>query len=190
MQPDVTADYRAVRRAYEWGRLRASVVRAMLVTVAIGAVACAFTGPRALAWLPVTFTAWLLVHWRGGPILRGSLFGLVAGAITYALPMTILRPCCSPEKMMVAGENCCTMPSACVGAGAAIGFVLAAFVPASAARWRTALGMGLGVASVAILRCSTLFLSEAGGLLGGLVGGVLVAAAARSVLAQHARASR
>ena len=123
-------------------------------------------------------------------MLRGSLFGLVAGAVTYALPMTILRPCCSPEKMMVAGADCCTMPGACVGAGAAIGFALAAFVPASAARWRTAAGMGLGVASVAILRCSTLFLSEAGGLLGGLVGGVIVAAAARSVLAQRVRASQ
>ena len=87
---------------------------------------------------------------------------------------------------MVAGADCCTMPSACVGAGAAIGFMLAAFVPASHARWRTAAGMGVGVASVAILRCSTLFLSEAGGLLGGLVAGVMAAAAARSVLAQRA----
>lgn len=74
------------------------------------------------------------------------------------------------------------MPGACVAAGAMIGLALAAFVPAGSARWRTAAGMAIGVASVAILRCSTLFAAEALGLVAGLLGGVVVATAARRVL--------
>jgi hypothetical protein len=74
------------------------------------------------------------------------------------------------------------MPGACLGAGALVGFVLAAFVPLGPARVRTAAGMALGVASVAILRCSTLFIGEAFGLLGGLVAGVAGAALAQSML--------
>ena len=69
-----------------------------------------------------------------------------------------------------------------IGAGALIGFVLAAFVPLGPARVRTAVGMALGIASVAILRCSTLFIGEAIGLLGGLLAGVAAAALAQSVL--------
>jgi hypothetical protein len=152
----------------------------------IGLGAALLTGRAALAWLPVTMAAWVLAYWRGGPLLRGAFFGLVAGVVTYALPMSILRPCCTPEAMAAAaqaGKECCTMPGACLGAGAAIGFLLAAFVPAAAGRWRTAGGMALGVASVAILRCSTLFLGEAIGLVGGLALGVVVATMSKSILA-------
>lgn len=184
MQPEPTLEYRALRRAYEWGRLRSSVLRALVPTVAIAVIAGAITGVHALAWLPVTLTAWVVAYWRGGAVLRGSFFGLVAGAITYALPMTILRPCCSPAKMMMAGADCCTMPGACLGAGAAIGFALAVFVPAGAGRWRTAGGMAIGISSVAILRCSTLFLGEATGLLGGLLAGLAAASLARTILAR------
>lgn len=190
MQPETTLEYRSVRRAYEWGRVRSSALRALVPTIAIAVVAGSITGMPALAWLPVTFAAWVFAYWRGGVLLRGAFFGLVAGAITYALPMTVLRPCCSTAKMMMAGADCCTMPAACLGAGAAIGFALAVFVPAGAGRWRTAGGMGVGVASVAILRCSTLFLGEATGLLGGLLAGLAAASMARAILARSTRAPR
>lgn len=126
----------------------------------------------------------MLAQWRGGPVLRGTFFGLLAGIVTYVLPLSVLRPCCSPERMaaLPPGADCCTMPGACLGAGALVGFALAAFVPLGAARVRTAAGMALGVASVAILRCSTLFFGEALGLLGGVVAGVAAAALAQTVL--------
>jgi hypothetical protein len=180
MQPDSLQ----IRRAYELGRLRVSAFRAALVTAPIALVAGLVTGAPALVWLPVTFTAWMLAQWRGGPLLRGTFFGLLAGIVTYALPLSILRPCCSPERMaaLAPGVDCCTMPAACLGSGALIGFVLAAFVPLGAARVRTASGMALGIASVAILRCSTLFLGEAAGLLAGLVAGVAGAALAQTML--------
>jgi hypothetical protein len=180
MQPDSLR----YRRAYELGRLRVSAYRAALVTAPIALVAGLVTGAPALVWIPVTFAAWTLAQWRGGPVLRGTFFGLVAGVVTYALPLSVLRPCCSPERMaqLPPGADCCTMPGACLGAGALVGFVLAAFVPLGPARVRTAAGMALGVASVAILRCSTLFIGEAFGLLGGLVAGVAGAALAQSVL--------
>ena len=173
-----------LRRAYELGRLRVSAVRAALVTAPIALVAGIVTGAPALVWIPVTFAAWMLAQWRGGPLLRGTFFGLVAGIVTYALPLSILRPCCSPERMaaLPPGAACCTMPGACLGAGALVGFVLAAFVPLGPARVRTAAGMALGVASVAILRCSTLFIGEAFGLLGGVVAGVAAAALAQAML--------
>jgi hypothetical protein len=170
------------RRAYELGRLLTSARKALYVVVPVAIVAALTTGPEALVWLPVTFVAWVIAQWRGGPLLRGSFFGLVGGAVTHALPMTVLRPCCSPAAMK-AGMECCTMPGACLAAGGLVGLALAAFVPAGSARWRMAGGMALGVASVAILRCATLFAGEAVGLVAGLVVGVLAATTARRVLA-------
>jgi hypothetical protein len=174
-------EYAQVRRAYEWGRLRTSLRRALLVFAPVAVVACLVTGRTALAWLPVTLAAWVIAHWRGGALLRGAFFGLAGGAITYALPMSVLRPYCSPE-MMAAGGDCCTNPGACLAAGGLVGLVLAAFLPAGSARWQTSGGMALGVASVAILRCSTLFAGETVGLLGGLLAGVLAATMVRLVL--------
>jgi hypothetical protein len=173
------------RRAYERGRVVTSLRRALYVVVPVAVIATLITGRSALVWIPFTLAAWVLAHWRGGTILRGAFFGLAGGAITYSLPMTILRPCCSPAAM-TAGGDCCTMPGACLGAGALVGIALAAFVPPGDARWRTATGMALGVASVAILRCATLFAGEAFGLVGGLLAGVAAATAARFVLTRRA----
>jgi hypothetical protein len=90
------------------------------------------------------------------------------------LPLSLLRPCCRPGVVMTA--DCCTRPELCVVAGSAIGLGLALFLPRArgAKRWETAGGMVLGVLSVAVLKCSKLFLGEALGLLGGLAVGVLV----------------
>lgn len=188
MQAELTSEYIQARRAYEWGRLRTSIRRALFIVAPIILVATVVTGRSALAWLPVTVAVWLLAHWRGGPLLRGAFFGLLGGAITYVLPMSVLRPCCSPEAMYAAaaaGRDCCTMPGACLSAGALVGFALAAFVPLGSSRWRTAGGIALGIASVAVLRCSTLFAGEAMGLVGGLVAGVLGATMARLVLTRR-----
>jgi len=90
---------------------------------------------------------------------------------------------------MAPGVNCCTMPGACLAAGAAVGVVLAAAVPfARNSWWRTALGIALGMTSVAILKCATLFEGEALGLLGGLLIGVAAASLARSFLSRRATA--
>jgi hypothetical protein len=175
------SEYGNARRAYEWGRLRASVRRGLLVVAPVGVLAFLGTGRAALAWLPVTVAVWIFAYWRGGPLLRGSFFGLAGGAITFALPMSVLRGVCSPE-MMARGQDCCTNPAACLGAGALVGFALALCLPGGGSRWRTAAGMSLGVASVAILRCSTLFVGEAAGLMAGLLAGVVAATMAKLVL--------
>lgn len=186
MQADATADRHRIRRAYERGRLRTALRRASLVVAPVAVIALASGGARALAWIPLTFAVWVMVHWRGGPLLRGAFFGLAGGAVTWLLPLTILRPCCSPTAM-AQGESCCTMPGACGLAGALVGIALAACVPAGAARWRTAAGVALGLSSVAVLRCAMLFGAEAFGLLGGLVAGVFAATAASAVLRQPRR---
>ncbi|MBX3227818.1 MAG: hypothetical protein KIT84_15785 [Labilithrix sp.] len=176
------AERARLRRAYEWGRLRASLPRALVTAAPVAVLAIVIGGAPALVWLPLTVTAWLFAHWRGDPLLRGAYLGFVAGIVTLALPLTILRPCCSPESM-AAGMDCCTNPSACWTAGGLLGLALAPFLPNDARRWSTAAGMVIGVASVAVLRCTALFAAEALGLLGGIVAGVLAATLARGSLA-------
>jgi hypothetical protein len=172
------------RRAYEMGRLRTSFVRAIAISAPLALVALFVVGPSALAWLPLTLSVWIIAHWRGESVLRGALYGLVGGLVTLALPMSILRPCCAGMTSM-SGE-CCTMPGACVASGAAIGLVLAAFVPTDKSSWwKSALGVSLGIASVAMLRCSALYLGEAAGLVGGLLVGVGVTTSFKMLRARH-----
>jgi len=178
-------DVEAARRAYEWGRLRTSVRRALYVAIPFAVASAIASGLDALLWIPVTLAVWIFAHWRGGPLLRGSFFGLAGGVVTYLLPLSILRPCCRPEAMAaaaLAGRDCCTMPGACLLTGALIGFTLAAFVPIGKERMRTALGMVLGVLSLAVLKCATLFGAEALGLAGGIMAGVAGATLARRAL--------
>lgn len=169
---------RRARRAYELGRLRGAAWRAACVCAPIGAVVIATAGAAAL---PITYAAWMFAFWRGDRVLRGSFYGLLGGLVTALLPMSVLRPCCTPGMPMNA--DCCTMPGACLGAGAFVGMMLAAAIPfGKATWWRTAMGMALGMTSIAVLRCVTLFAGEALGLLGGLVAGVAAMAAARSAV--------
>jgi hypothetical protein len=78
------------------------------------------------------------------------------------------------------------MPGACVASGVAIGLVLAAFVPTDKnAWWKSALGLSLGIASVAMLRCGVLYLGEASGLVGGLVLGVGATTSIKMFRARH-----
>jgi hypothetical protein len=173
-----TREYREVRRAYEYGRLRVSAWWALAISTPIAAAGWVVSGAASLRWLPITLLAWILAYWRGGALLRGAVFGLGGGAVTFILPMSILRPCCVAGA--VSGPSFCTMPGACLAAGGVVGVMLAALVPfGRESAWRTAAGMALGVTSVAILKCSTLFAGEAMGLVAGIVAGVMAASGAK-----------
>ena len=166
--------YQRARRAYEVGRVRTASIYALALSVLVAVAAFFAVGPQALPWVLWTFAVWVVAGWRGGAMLAGARRGLYAGAATFLLPLSILRPCCKPGMVMT--SDCCTRPELCIIAGSAIGLVLAAFLPRSkgASRWETAGGMVLGVLSVAVLKCAKLFVGEALGLLGGLAVGVLV----------------
>lgn len=180
-------DYQRARRAYEYGRLEASARRAAMLTVPIAALTWLVWGTHALVWLPLTFAAWVCAYWRGEAVLRGAWLGLLGGAATFVLPMSMLRPCCV-GRVVEAGASCCTMPGACVGAGAVVGLLLAALVPVTRESWpKVAGGMVLGAASVAVLRCASLFAGEALGLVGGLLVGLAVASAAKAQIIRRAR---
>jgi hypothetical protein len=181
-------DSRLARRAYELGRLSTSATRAALVTLAVGLFVWVSAGAHMLPWLALTFLAWTLAFWRGETVLRGAWLGLLGGAATFVLPMSILRPCCV-GRVMEPGAACCTMPGMCVLAGAVVGLALAALVPVTRESWpKAAGGMALGAASVAVLRCTSLFAGEAFGLVGGLLAGLVAASAARALLRRHATA--
>jgi hypothetical protein len=185
MSANVSPEFSRARRAYELGRLRSSTWRALAVALAIAALGVATTGWSSLAALPVTLSIWIFAYWRGDVLLRGGLYGLVGGIVTSLLPMSILRPCCATG--MPPGADCCTMPGACLAAGAVVGVALAMVVPfAKRSWWRTALGVSLGMTSVAVLKCATLVAGESLGLLGGLLVGVAAAGAARSLLSRRA----
>lgn len=176
-----TLSYRRARRAYELGRLRSSFEKALVFTLLVALLGWSTTGVSSLRWLPITFGVWVLAHWVGQSVQRGAFYGLLGGVVTHCLPMSILRPCCDMNAMP--GADCCTMPGACLLAGAAVGVALAAVVPfGRASWWQTAAGMVAGLTSVAVLKCATLFTGEAIGLVVGLVGGLLLASAARSRL--------
>jgi hypothetical protein len=174
--------FRRARRAYELGRLRSSIEKALLVTAVVALLGWLTAGLSSLTLLPFTLLIWVGAHWLGQSVQRGALYGLLGGLVTHALPMSILRPCCDMQSM--SGADCCTMPGACLLAGGAVGVALAAVVPfGRASWWQTAAGMAAGLTSVAVLKCATLLTGEAVGLVAGLVGGLLLASAARSRLA-------
>jgi hypothetical protein len=187
MPAEATPEYSSARRAYELGRLRFSAWRALLVASVVAVLGLATTGRDALLVLPITLLAWVFVFWRGRDLLRGAFYGLLGGMVTALLPLSILRPCCVAG--VPPGKDCCTMPGACLAAGALVGMALAMLVPyGKGSWWRTACGVVLGMTSVAILKCATLFAGETVGLVGGLVAGLLASTAARRVLARRASA--
>ena len=76
-----------------------------------------------------------------------------------------------------------------MGVGMAIGVLFALFVPfGKSAWWRAAGGVALGLASVALLRCTTLFVGEAVGLVAGLVAGAIATMAGRALVKRNLRA--
>jgi hypothetical protein len=172
----------AARRRYEWARVRRSVLLAVaMVLVAAGVAQIAGS---ARGWWPFAVAGVLLagVEYRGQAAMKGARRGYVAGLALLAAPLALLRPCCIGMDMAAMGANCCTMPSMCAGVGVAIGAMLSFVRPRSGSRVEGAFGLWLGVASVASMRCTGLFIGEAVGLLGGLLAGIAVSSAAQAVL--------
>jgi hypothetical protein len=162
------------RRAYELGRLRAAARGALLVATVCALLGSLLLGRAALVWAPLTFLLWLWLGFRGGPLLRGARYGLLAGGLTLLLPMSLLRPCCRFDET---GMASCTMPEMCVALGVLVGLPLSVLLLSRREPQRlvASLGMWLGVLSAASFKCSALFAGEALGLLGGLALGVLTA---------------
>jgi hypothetical protein len=154
-----------------------------MVAIATAVVSGFVFGRRALVWLPLSVLAIAFTEWRGVFLRKGARRGLVAGFASMLVPLSVLRPCCGIDAKAM-GTTCCTTPSACWAAGAVVGLGMALLLPSAPEGRRTeaALGMILGVTSVAVLRCSSLFLGEAVGLLGGIVAGVVATSLARTWL--------
>jgi hypothetical protein len=183
MQDEFVAAYQASRRHYELGRLVSAMRYAGMVAIALAVVSGIMFGRRALVWLPISVLAVTFTEWRGVFLMKGARRGLIAGFGSMLLPLSVLRPCCGIDAKAM-GTTCCTMPSACWAAGAVVGLGMALLLPSAPEGRRTeaALGMILGVTSVAVVRCSMLFLGEAIGLLGGIVAGVVTTSLARTWL--------
>jgi hypothetical protein len=170
------------RRAYERGRLRLAAVHAITLCLLCAGASFVLVGSRSLLWLPLTLVVWGTLEWRGVALLRGGRFGALAGIVTLALPMSVLRRCCRPGAVELVGADCCSMPGACAAAGVVIGLALACCLPLGGKRRDTVLGMVLGIAAVAPLKCSVLLAAEAAGLVGGLIAGVAAASVVRLVI--------
>ena len=185
MQSEFAAAYRASKIQYELGRLAAALRHAAVVTLGLAVVSGAILGRRALVWLPVAFVVIAFTEWRGSWLMTGARRGLIAGVASMLLPLSVLRPCCGLDAKDM-GTTCCTMPSACWGAGAVVGLVMALVMPAApqGRRAEAALGLILGVTSVSLVRCSMLFVGEAAGLLGGMVAGIVASSLARAWMAR------
>jgi hypothetical protein len=171
------------RAAYELGRVKIGALRAAWLTLCVAGLGTFLIDARAGFWAPLTFALWTALWWRGGALLRSGYYGLAAGALTFLLPLSLLRPCC---RAGMEGPVC-TMPEMCVLAGALVGLPLAV-VGLRRARGRlleAALGMGLGVISLATVKCHALFVGEALGLLGGLALGIAAASAVSALAPQR-----
>jgi hypothetical protein len=172
------------RTAYEVGRLKLGATRAILLTLCVVALGTQLADTHVWLWAPPILLLWTALWWRGGPLLKSAHYGLAAGAITFLLPLSVLRPCCRPGMT----GPVCTMPEMCVLAGALVGLPLAV-LGLRHTRGRlleAALGLGLGGMSVAAAKCGALFVGEAIGLLSGLALGIVAASTLRAVVPQRA----
>jgi hypothetical protein len=183
MQSDFDQAYRATRRQYELGRFATAARHAATAVILVAVVAGLMFGKSALVWLPVTLLVITFTEWRGVFLMKGARRGFVVGIVSMLLPLSILRPCCGLDAKAM-GMSCCVMPSACWATGAVVGLAMALLLPKApeGRRVQAAAGMTLGVTSVAVLRCSMLFVGEAVGLLGGLTAGVIATCLARACL--------
>ena len=190
MQSDFAAAYRVTRRRYETARLLGAAQNATAITLGIALVAGALFGTRALVWLPISWAVFTFTEWRGVLWMKGARRGLAAGFGTMLLPLSVLRPCCRGVGATMESAACCRMPSVCWAVGAVMGLAMATLLARApeGRRPEAVLGLMLGVTSVAITRCSMLFLGETLGLLGGIVAGVVATSLARLWIPQRAGA--
>jgi hypothetical protein len=185
----VESAYRAARRGYEIGRIKAALRYAMLTVAVLAFVDSALFGRRALVFLPLAFVVAALTEWRGEYWSKAARRGALSGLASMFLPLSILRPCCGVDAISM-GLDCCVMPSACWASGAVVGLAMSLIMPRAPAgkHMQAALGMTLGAVSVTTALCSRLFAGEALGLLGGIAAGILATSLARSVLSRRAHA--
>ena len=171
---------RRARRAYELGMLRLGLVRGALVAGLV-ALLSAFDVARlpSFAWLGLVFAVWTFMGWRGALVWRGAVGGLGAGLVALVLPQSVLRPCCAT---MVSATSC-SMPQVCLGAGAALGLVVALTLPRlrGSSEWaRASAGALIAAMSLVATRCMGLFVGEAMGLAGGLLAAAVAVSTARA----------
>lgn len=169
---DVTR--RRARRAYELGRVKLGVLRALVLAAIVAAIAWLSFGRTGASWLPLTILGWTAIEWRGGAVVRGGRVGAVLGLVALALPLSAFRTCCRAGDAMM-GMDCCNMTGACAAVGAVLGLTVAVFVARTPRGERVAGATGMGVAllAVASVRCAGLVFGEAFGLLGGLAAGAI-----------------
>ncbi len=187
----MSTDARPVRalalEAYERGRRKTALVRALVVAIATGGLSALVRGPTSLVFVPLVFAVVLVTEWRGKLLGQGMRRGTVLGLASWLLPMTMLRPCCANMDPTAMAGACCTMPGCCLAAGACLGLVIALFAPLpkrGPADLSGAVGLGAGALGVTALRCSGLFAGEALGLLSGIALASALVSGARHALAR------
>ncbi len=183
----MVVEMEAIRRAYELGRARMALVRAFIGATIVVTFAMITLGRGTFVWAAFPLAAVAFVEWRGGALARGGHRGFLAGLVTLALPMSVLRPCC--DASMIASGACCTMPSMCGVSGIVIGLALALVWPREKSprdHMLAGAGVALGALSIAAMRCSGLFVGEAIGLAAGLVAGIIASTAARAWMTSRA----
>jgi hypothetical protein len=177
----------AARHAYERGRVRKGVHRALLVLpiTAVPLYACVAAGRGALMLSVIAAVAALVVlfHWRGQDFARGANVGLIAGLTPLLLPFATswIAPICSTLV-------CGLLPAASIAGGFVAALCLAG---GSLSRFRRDFhdekpGAGFWTAALSV----TVTLGTAGCLhigLAGLAGMALgLAIGTLPVLAAHA----
>lgn len=178
--------------AYERGRLKTALFRAVVVAVAVASLSVAVRGPSSLVFVPLLVATVLLAEWRGRLFGQGVRRGTVLGLVSWLLPMAVLRPCCessasAPMAAARMASECCTMPACCLAAGVCLGLAFSLVTPRGRrGDFSGAIGLASGALAVTVLRCTGLFAGEALGLLGGLALGALVAGGARVALVRAA----
>jgi hypothetical protein len=156
------------RRAYETGRLRWALGRALAATAvsAVALVGCVERGWPAACAAALGVVVGVCL-WRGGVWGHGAQLGFVAGLAPCLLPAAV-------RAVHLCGAGAClTLPGVCLPAGLAAGLVLG---------WWGARGHGGGrfwVAAVAVTLLAGTVGCLAAGLagLGGMAVGVLAGAA-------------
>jgi hypothetical protein len=160
------------RRAYEWGRLRASLrLVPLLLAAAAAALACGrpLSLTCALTGLLLPLSLWL--SFAGGAGGRAVMPGLLAGTIALACPIllhTVGHACLGPSCMMLG------IP-ACIVGGAAAGLLIASRAAQEESGGRFLLAAVVLAGLMGALGCS---LAGAAGVLGMLAGTVVTGAPA------------
>jgi hypothetical protein len=154
-------------RAYELGRLRSALVRALgaMALTGLAFAACSFTLTAAacVGLLGLGVTASL---WRGGAWARGAKLGFAAGLMPCFVPVVLSLDACHLPGM--------SLSTICLLTGVAAGIVIGwrgARRPAGLPFW---LAAGGAVLTVGAIGCMTAGLAGLGGLALGLAAGVAV----------------